>query len=705
MNAIIIRRLPIVILIFSYQLCATTIGSLSSATVEPFTSFSSGEHLITGFAWMKNGFELGDKEASVIFDAVNPVSGTILLNGGALILNQDLVLRNPTYLENLGTIFGNSNILHICSSIEAIAGPATLQDLHIKFDGDISVIGDGFDVIDIKGFCNIQGQGNTINMHSGGMAVEQGSTLSLTNLIIKGIGNNSNNITLSSPDSELELSNVTIELMSDIVTKMGTVRVKGPVRIITHGYTWTFENTGTLLVDGTQLYCDCGEQAHGNILFDSPQKNIQVKNGGVIEFSRDYIKNDDLDKHISHDCYKDLLDRVDRLQDTISYLRNSDNNFLISDEFLFDISLLPNSGAAAVFQFEARRPGTTPRVIFDPDFFGNDGRVELPALSRITFRGDGIVQIKDGVVFDFASSQLIFEDGALLQADPGATVVFGGQAQKSRDRIVRESSVMADYGFGQLIIRKGAQVLLDNPTHVIFGETPLSDLSLQVDCGGMFVVNNKDAVVSFHLGTFDITFSNHSILDIVDGTVELNMLAGQSSPGVIKKLSFTHGAMLEIHRTNNAHGILSLAPNSNIAENRLPSIATEFDTTTGTIKGDGTIQFKNFDASGCVTHDTLVCVQKQKIHTIGTMTHLFMALSNVRKSTEFAGAAIVAQQAMDGKEQYVVFCPECDGSVVLLKPGDHDVFYDGSYPDGPRDVIRGYDQHNKLFEIKDGQRR
>ena len=143
--------------------------------------------------------------------------------------------------------------------------------------------------------------------------------------------------------------------------------------------------------------------------------------------------------------------------------------------------------------------------------------------------------------------------------------------------------------------------------------------------------------------------------------------------------------------------MISLAPNA--AKNRAYA-TSEFDNRAGTIRGNGNIRFRNFDTDNTILIDTTVQLQEHCMHMKGSLTDLYMALSNIHCDTRSNNAAIIAQQG----DQLVAFCPACDGSIVPLESGDHDVFYDSSEPGGLLDVIRGYDSHNKLFEIVHGQR-
>ena len=68
------------------QLVSKIVGSSAAVSIEPFTTFPASDldNAITGFAWMKNGFEFEDSTTTLVCDALNPILGEVRLNGGTL---------------------------------------------------------------------------------------------------------------------------------------------------------------------------------------------------------------------------------------------------------------------------------------------------------------------------------------------------------------------------------------------------------------------------------------------------------------------------------------------------------------------------------------------------------------------------------------------------------------------------------------------
>lgn len=75
---------------------------------------------IAGFAAIEKGFRLKGTTVTATFDSFLPVSGPIELNSGKLVLNRDLVFKDPASLVSFGSIMGNGFTVELSPSISAI---------------------------------------------------------------------------------------------------------------------------------------------------------------------------------------------------------------------------------------------------------------------------------------------------------------------------------------------------------------------------------------------------------------------------------------------------------------------------------------------------------------------------------------------------------------------------------------------------------
>src|SRR5207237_650929 len=145
--------------------------------------------------------------------------------------------------------------------------------------------------------------------------------------------------------------------------------------------------------------------------------------------------------------------------------------------------------------------------------------------------------------------------------------------------------------------------------HVIFGENLFNtELLHTVAFGGEVMLTDPSAQISYQNGIFDITFDNHSSLNIVQGTVEMNTLNGATSPGIIRTLHFLDGSSLRIAKLGDAttSGLLKFAPN-------FADFTVDFDSRTGVIFPSGNIQFNSFNGSGGIAVNTTLQIQQKEI--------------------------------------------------------------------------------------------
>ena len=104
--------------LFTRELLSVDIGS--DTVVNKFTSqqiLNNGDR-IAGSSCLLSGFMLKNSLVSAIFDSNFPVIGDIALEGGLLSLNRDLILRDVSAIQTLGSIVGNKHVLEISSSVQ-----------------------------------------------------------------------------------------------------------------------------------------------------------------------------------------------------------------------------------------------------------------------------------------------------------------------------------------------------------------------------------------------------------------------------------------------------------------------------------------------------------------------------------------------------------------------------------------------------------
>jgi hypothetical protein len=178
-----------VLLFFPLPLFGLVIGSNTLVSLESFVTFPQivliGDNEILSFAWMKNGFGLQNSSTELIFSSLNPVQGTVNLNGGTLTLETDLVFKNTTNLTGLGVVVGNGHMMHLSSSISSLPTNAeSFEDTVLFFDGDLSINS----AITFIGDNVINGNTNPLVLDTNAeIIIDSNSTLHLQDLEINGI--------------------------------------------------------------------------------------------------------------------------------------------------------------------------------------------------------------------------------------------------------------------------------------------------------------------------------------------------------------------------------------------------------------------------------------------------------------------------------------------------------------------------------------
>jgi hypothetical protein len=684
---------------------------------------------ILGFAAIAGGFTLSTPGPNIgVFDSFFPVIGPVSLNGQTLRLNQDLIFHDVSTLMSAGTIWGNNHTVQASDSMdfitaEPLSGMLTFSSLNYELNADATIQNN----ILFTGANLLQGNGSVLQLASGNSisigTLGSPATLNMTNLTLKGLGTGGS-IFFGDPASQLTLNNVTVDLDGNYTTTQGLVTVQGPGTVIVKNNTWTFSNSSLLTINGVTLWQDqAGAPTQGAVL-----GNITYLNQGTtcdtvcaaivdaLQTSTGFLQSQ-IDSLTSCsicsiiDCLEInvaiLIDEVEQLMSCCDVLSSkvdvccsstavgptNECTINVSGTYYWTAANIPATNTSVIFQFdpcygEMCGPNPPkPTVVFDPAVFGNGGVVPIPASTRTIFSGEGIVQVRNGVTFDFQGTPftdmsdwpaLIIEDLAQMDFDSGSTITFGGQG-------------------GKFVVRSGALMNMDVPTHVIFGQNLFATNILHwIDFAGSVLINNPSALLTYSQGTFDILYSNHSTLNIQSGTMEVNTLNGAQSDGILSLFHFVDGSSLRIDKTGvpSVDGLLRFAPN-------FLNATIDFDNRAGiTFLGDGqdtggNIQFVSFDNPAV---NTTTIIQDKHFAFVRPMVELFMELSYYlyRGLIETPDATIMCRMgtipvvANDG--QLAAFCPTRDGSIVGLQQGDHDLFYDGLQ-------IKGYNFANQLFTI------
>ncbi len=218
-----------------------TAGSNNLVSVQSQIDFLEAgfSNTMLGFGWFKNGFTLQNSATTCTFDSVYPVSGTVNMNGGTLVLDADLYFANELNLTGFGSINGQSHALHFPSNLVTLPADAgTIEDTTIFLSSDIILT----NTLSFSGTTTLKGQGHTLYLgDGGGIQLLEDAYLVLENIDIKNVGNG--NIALANDDGHIILDDTNLFFDSDLTFDTGSFLIKDAVH---------FYGTATFVYDSVR---------------------------------------------------------------------------------------------------------------------------------------------------------------------------------------------------------------------------------------------------------------------------------------------------------------------------------------------------------------------------------------------------------------------------------------------------------------------
>jgi len=198
----------------------------------------------------------GDANTTLTVGIQNKLNKNINLNSGILILSDDLSLSDDVMITGSGVIKLNyktfnfpgtettwTDTLYFDSATDLRLHAKTLLTGMWTFSGNNTMSGNGA-VFDLT--------------NGGTIVVEAGSSLHLSDIMIKGIGDDTGlgSFLFTDDASTIFFSNVTVELESTYTTNIGGIYVDGSSTVLVKEHEWWFDGNGSLTVDGVTLWTD-----------------------------------------------------------------------------------------------------------------------------------------------------------------------------------------------------------------------------------------------------------------------------------------------------------------------------------------------------------------------------------------------------------------------------------------------------------------
>lgn len=261
-------------------------GLRNTLLMKPGANFLRGQPLFFG----TNDIALQDDVTELAIAIQNTLNTNVTLNGGYILLQDDLRMGDDAIFDGDGQIIFNNRRLSLGGKESIWRGNLiwnSAQDIQlnskITLQGTWSFYGDG----------QINGNSNVIDIANGGaILVYPNSTLRLSGVKLKGLGSGA---IYMGDGAQIRLSGTDIEMDQDYIINSGGMYVDGDSTIITKDKLLTFSTSldshGSLTVDRVALTYDHQDFVDDfNIrplrIQDPSHKYINIINSGAIRHYR-----------------------------------------------------------------------------------------------------------------------------------------------------------------------------------------------------------------------------------------------------------------------------------------------------------------------------------------------------------------------------------------------------------------------------------
>ncbi|MFA5075417.1 MAG: hypothetical protein WC436_04935 [Candidatus Babeliales bacterium] len=225
-----------------------------------------------------------DSNTSIATNATPNYKNDITLNGGTLTLDTDLKFIGNKKLSGSGIINLNNSKMSFGTDELTFSDPIywnSSSGIELNAKTTLST------TWTINGIYNLNGHGNILEIIPGGrIEIRPDSTLFLTDIAIKGLGDGFGRFILNTDSSQINMSNVYIELDNNYSTTIGGIYVEGPTTFGLKNYDWTFDQQASLTIDGVTLWQDPLDKInYGTIVFGPGpiSKYLSLTSSGTIK--------------------------------------------------------------------------------------------------------------------------------------------------------------------------------------------------------------------------------------------------------------------------------------------------------------------------------------------------------------------------------------------------------------------------------------
>ncbi|MBY0353277.1 hypothetical protein K2W90_02830 [Candidatus Babeliales bacterium] len=213
---------------------------------------------------------------TVAFQSV--LDKNIVLNGGQLYLGGNLIFGDDARIKGSGLVnFNGYRLMLGGNALTWNDDTGFIDASDIVLNSNVTLGGQWL----FDGDSNLNGNGYILNLAGNSLRVKANTTLTLSDIKIKGLGTGS--IIFDDNTACVRLAQVEVEMDNNFTITVGGFYADGPTTIVTKNRLLTFDNYGTLTVDGIALtYESLAFLPQDNIRFTMTSDNLVKLNGGIV---------------------------------------------------------------------------------------------------------------------------------------------------------------------------------------------------------------------------------------------------------------------------------------------------------------------------------------------------------------------------------------------------------------------------------------
>lgn len=276
---------------------------------------------------------LADSAASLTLGIGSQLNGFVQLNGGSITLSNNLMFSDGKGFLGEGVLNFNNKQLAFGGSDYHMSSTLYMNkatDIVLNGNTDVSGI---WEFGGAEG--RVSGNGNVLDLGSTGtLWVKADTTLYLSNLKLRGLGNGNGAIVFENNTSSIRLHDVEIELSNNYSVTQGNIFVDGKTNVIAKNYKLIFDNKGSMTVDGTAFEYDTLSFSDSDnivpLTVSGNEANLALLNNAVIR-NKEQEFGDELIRHNSNAiAAQGVLVRANSnyLFNSVDERVNSNSNFI-----------------------------------------------------------------------------------------------------------------------------------------------------------------------------------------------------------------------------------------------------------------------------------------------------------------------------------------------------------------------------------------